>query len=656
VPSRPLFAAGFLALGIANSAAQIAPPHIRAAKLTKPPAIDGKVDADEWKEATHVSRFVDPFTGNPTADQTEGWIGYDADAIYVAFVCHDSQPNALVGREIRPGAEMDDEDTVTFMVNPFGTRGSNGRSRFTVNILNTQNEDISGGRAAKREWRGDWQSATQRLPGGWSAEMRIPWKMLNYPSGKAVNMDVNLRRFQARNRIGSLWANTTVADRPEYAGFWEGVEPPAQDGRKRIQFLAYTAPEYDRGRTSLRSGLDLRYALTQTLTSLVSLNPDFRNIESQIAGVDFTRTERFLDEARPFFNEGGDFFNLTGGFTFGRMFYSRRIPSFDYGAKVYGQVTPTLSAGALTTVDTGDATASVARVAKTFGPKAQISAFATRLDQLGQVNNGLGATGSGRSGVFGADFQIASESDEGDGTDEAAAMAVSYEVPKWFSVLRYEHIDREFAPPLGYIPWSNRSGWYNFSEYFTEYRTGPLRSFDANIYTTDFHTTRGAVQQRGSELYVSGTTRRDFRLSLNHSHMEYADGTDSVSGLGFTVNSSNRFRRFGGYFETGERSSKPSRFFSVFGSLRVLRRLDLGAEFSALRFDGTDQLAIVTIGSEFSRTRSVTGRLVQRNGHHNAYLAFRNGGLNGMELYFILGDPNSETFQRRVSVKMVWAF
>ncbi|AIE84452.1 DUF5916 domain-containing protein [Fimbriimonas ginsengisoli] len=644
-----------LVLG-ASSRAQIAPPHIKASKLTKPPKIDGKVDPEEWKEATHVLRFVDPYTGNPTSDATEGWVGYDGDAIYVAFICHDSQPGGLIGREIQPGSEMQDEDTVTFRINPFGTRGYEGRSRFRVNLLNTQSEEISGGRAAKREWRGDWKSATQRLPDGWSVEMSIPWKMLNYPKGKALNMDLNLERFQARTRIGSKWANTTVADRPEYAGFWEGVEAPTKDDRKKIQFLAYTAPEYDHGRSTLRSGLDVRYSLTPTLTSLVSLNPDFRNIENQIAGVDFTRTERFLDEARPFFNEGSDFFDLTGEFTFGRMFYSQRIPTFDYGAKAYGRITPTLSAGVLTTVDTGHTTASVARIAKTFGPKADASIFATRFDQVGRTNNAYGATAFARRGTFSADFQGATEADERGPTDSAYSYAANYEVPKWFSTFKFEHVDKNFDPPLAYVPWQDRHGWYQYTDYSTEYRTGPIRGFNANVYTAHYHTNAGALQQEGMEWFAGATTRKDIRISASRVDTQFADGRDSVTGLGLNFNQSNRFKRFGGYFETGERGSKPSTFFSLHGSVRVLKRLDLGAEFSALRFDGTDQLAIVTIGSELSPTRSITGRFVQRNGKQNAYLAFRNGGLNGTELYFILGDPNSDTFQRRVSVKVVWAF
>jgi len=53
------------------------------------------------------------------------------------------------------------------------------------------------------------------------------------------------------------------------------------------------------------------------------------NVEQEVAGIEFTRSERILQDNRPFFSEGNDYFWLTGSYTFPRMFYSRRIGAFD---------------------------------------------------------------------------------------------------------------------------------------------------------------------------------------------------------------------------------------------------------------------------------------------------------------------------------------
>lgn len=137
-----LFVVAIPCVGLAQT------PRVKAVKITKPPVIDGDLGPEEWNEASSVTGFIDPITGAPTSDQTEAWIAYDDAGLYVAFGCFDSHPEAMVAREIRPGSFFDGEDTVTLRINPFGNRGYEGRSRFTINLLNTQSEEISGGRAA----------------------------------------------------------------------------------------------------------------------------------------------------------------------------------------------------------------------------------------------------------------------------------------------------------------------------------------------------------------------------------------------------------------------------------------------------------------------------------------------------------------------------
>jgi len=212
--------------------------------MAVPPKLDGDIGVDEWKDATKLGGFVDVFTNKAPEDLTDVYIGYDADAIYIAFYAHDTKPESIVGREVTPGASFNGEDTVTFRINPFGNRTGDGQSRFRVNVLNTESEEISGGRSAKREWRGEWQSATKRQPDGWTAEMRIPWKVLNYPASKSLSMDIQFERYQARTKVGSMWANTGIQTKAELFGYWTSVQPPAR--RTPIQYLAYAAPEYER--------------------------------------------------------------------------------------------------------------------------------------------------------------------------------------------------------------------------------------------------------------------------------------------------------------------------------------------------------------------------------------------------------------------------
>lgn len=385
----------------------------------------------------------------------------------------------------------------------------------------------------------------------------------------------------------------------------------------------------------MRSGLDVRYAVTPTLTALASINPDFKNIESQIAGVEFTRTERFLNDPRPFFTEGNGFFGLMPDFGIGSTFYSNRIVNFDYGLKTYGQVTPNTSIGVLSTVSSGKEAATVARVLQAFG-----------------------LNGWTRRGSFSAEGQLAASGVEGQKGTTASSALVAYEAAGWFSSFRYEWVPPEYNPPLSYIPWVDRKRFYSYTEYYKNYRHGAIKSLDINAYSTSFLTYRGDLQQHGTDYFANIYTFNEMSFDFGQTQTQYSDALDSVTGVGVTFNQSNRFKRFHIYYESGKRSSASSNFLAVDVSRRLFKKLDVGLNYAALRFDGTDAQTILTVGSELNKKESVTGRYVQHNGSQNYYLAYRNSGLSGTEWYFILGDPNSTTgsFRRRISVKVVWAF
>jgi hypothetical protein len=486
--------------------------------------------------------------------------------------------------------------------------------------------------------------------------MAIPWKILKLPPAKIQTMDLNFERYQSRTLVYSLWANTTPNERPELMGRWLKVQCPATRVNPDWQFLGYAAPEVEEGTTSFRAGIDARKALTAQVTGLVSIAPDFKNIEQDVEGVNFTRTERFLDDSRPFFTEGSGYFGVGGGgFGFGRMFYSRRIDRFDIGGKAFGQLNPNLSVGALTTLDYQDQLASVVKVSKNFGPHTYSNVYATNFDGTGLSNHAFGLSAGHRQGNFEVNGNTAVEGAT-EKMDSAGDFSVSYSVPHVFSLIKYEWIKPNFDPALAYIPWTDRRGFYSYSEWNMEYRSGALRNAHADAYYSNFETYEGDEQQRGLELSASATTRNDVRFGLGHNQTSFFGALDRLTSINVNVNQSNRYKRLGSYYEFGTRGGEPSHYLGVDGSYRVFRRLDLGASQSVNDFKGTDNLTIITVGYELSPTRSVSGRFVTRNGDQNAYIAFRNGGDRGAELYVIIGDPNASKFQKRVSVKMVWAF
>jgi hypothetical protein len=541
-------------------------------------------------------------------------------------------------------------------INPFHTRTYNGTSSFRVNALGTTSEDISGGRTNKREWRGEWTAKVTRVADGWTMEARIPWKVLNYPPGKSLKMDFNLIRYQSGLKIASEFASLGQSQRPEQRAEWLDVTPPSVGIDHPWSFLAYAAPEYDRSESGVRAGIDARYRFSETVTGLVSYNPDFRNIEGQIAGIEFTRTERFLSDVRPFFTEGSGFFGFGSRFGFGQLFYSQRIATFDEGAKAYGQLNKDWSFGGLVTYDRAAQSVGVVRIRRDIGTVARVEGFASATQDDGLQDQTLGTSASFTKGNLSGSGYLAAARQNGGNFSSLYEGGLNYGAPHVFTTFRYEAVKPDFNPALGYIPWTDRKGYYNYTSLSKEMRNGPIQSVNLDGGWTEYFTYQNEIQEKGYNFSGHVGLRNDMGIGFGHDETYYYGQPDNVWSINTSINESNRYRNFSIYYEKGLRGGVESEYLSFGLNRRVAKGVDIGFSQSVNYFLGADRLTLATVGYEMTPTKSLNGRLVSRNGHTNAYLAFRQSGNKGTEYFVILGDPNAEETVSRVSLKVVWAF
>ena len=66
---------------------------------------------------------------------------------------------------------------------------------------------------------------------------------------------------------------------------------------------------------------------------MLSLNPDFSQVEEAVSDISFSYSEKPVDDNRPFFVEGKDYISSNNEY-----FYSNRAADFDFGAKSFGRV------------------------------------------------------------------------------------------------------------------------------------------------------------------------------------------------------------------------------------------------------------------------------------------------------------------------------
>ena len=233
---------------------------------------------------------------------------------------------------------------------------------FTVNALGTRSDaTVRNEREVNQDWDERWEAAARITDKGWEAEMSIPLASLRYAQGNPV-WGIDFRRQIRRKNEEVVWSNysqdyefMTISQ----AGQLQGLEDLRLTGRFR--FKPYVLGGYDSfqqreapiSESSAAFGIeDFKIKLTSNLTSQLTYNTDFAQVEVDEQRVNLTRFSLFFPEKREFFLEAANSFSLgnteggLGQAPPSRLFFSRRIGldddgnslPIDFGAKLTGKI------------------------------------------------------------------------------------------------------------------------------------------------------------------------------------------------------------------------------------------------------------------------------------------------------------------------------
>jgi hypothetical protein len=707
-------AAAWSVVSVSIAASGEEPPYsrrvIEGARLSDAPTIDGDISDAVWRDAAPCETFVDQKTGLPVADQTSFWLAYDDIAIYVAAHCLDARPNDIVMRETKLDGLVRDDDHFEVTLDPFHTRSRGDMFHFAVNPRGTRRSDMGGDRAGKEEWKGEWAAAARVVDDGWTLEMAIPWAILTVPkTDEAVTIGFNAHRGHARRRVWSWYSNIGEESRAEYAADWTGVEPPGARFRPELlvlPFLAAVAAESnadDEWSETARVGADLRYRPTAQLTTVVTINPDFRNVQGEVEGIDFSRGERWVGETRPFFQEGGGMFQTSSGI--GSYFYSRRVEHVDVGAKVYGKLARRTDLGFLATYDLGgqgrdfwnprrhDYVLSLTQGAGEWG---SFSATGVFKDEDAETN----AIVAGRARVrltrqIHLNWKYAANSwREGrsarDMDGSLSTFALGWGNGRFYFGPDLFYVTEDFRASSGFIEFPGRRGISLKGGYGNEWREafvrsagvgfwggyeerlvgsdgvggfgGVARRFATNVNDRDAH---DAFFRDSAGYSASLETRHNVSLShggwRGHFREEgaLASDIDHAFDIGVGVTNGDHSGAVDLGFSAGEADGASRRFVHA----RVFRRWErvtVEMRNSRLSHHERIQQHIVSMNYDFTESVGVGGRVILRRNETqdddawNWYVSLRRSGAKGVETVLILGDPNASEFTPRIEGKVLW--
>ena len=333
---------------------------MRAYRLTDAESItiDGAPDEAVWQKAIAATNFLqrDPDNGAPATEKTEVRVVFDSDRIILGVTCFDSEPERLHGNQMQRDQPFSADDRFMFTIDPY----LDGRTGyfFEINPSGAMGDGLitspTGGGGfggeMQKSWDGIWLARVRRTEFGWTAEIEVPFKTVNF-NPDTDTWGANFQRTVRRKNEESLWTGwlrdeglTRMSNAGRIAGIRDISQGLGLDLKPYVLGSASAAPGRNTPATTgdLDIGLDAFYNVTPALKANFTVNTDFAETEVDQRRTNLTRFPLFFEEKREFFLDGGNFFEFPGGNE--SPFFSRRIglnagepQPIVYGAKLTGQ-------------------------------------------------------------------------------------------------------------------------------------------------------------------------------------------------------------------------------------------------------------------------------------------------------------------------------
>lgn len=357
--------------------------------------IDGILSEGVWSQAAVFSGFSDylPVDGRPAQDSTTVLIWYSPTAIYFgirAYETHGQVRATLADRDKISGDDYihilldtynDRRQAILIGVNPLGQQADG-----------TLRDSDGGGRGSSSTFSVDlspdfvFESKGRLTDYGYEIEISVPFKSLRYQSAFTQDWGFNIIRRVQHSGYSSTWTPT----RQDNASFMSqnGLLSQLTDMRRGLVLdinpeltssanrPAGTDSKFD---TDTRDplGMNVRWGISNNLTVNATFNPDFSQVEADVAQIQFDpRRAVFVPEKRAFFLDGIEMFRSPT-----QLIYTRRIANPVSAIKLTGKKGKT-NIGLISAIDNAELYLS------DLEPR-YFTAFRLRRDLSGQNTIGL---------------------------------------------------------------------------------------------------------------------------------------------------------------------------------------------------------------------------------------------------------------------------
>ncbi len=310
---------------------------IQAFPLEHPITVDGIHEPGRWEGADSAISFIqmEPVPGDLASESTVCYIGYDSDYIYISVNLY--QDSRVLAKAMNRDVLTKGDDSFVLVIDPYNDNRSG--YGFWTNLLGTQtdfriNDD---GRNIDVNWDTEWKTTSLIHDHGWTLEMAIPFKSIQFKPGTDT-WGVNFSRILRNSFETVYWSGTLTDDfRISQGGKLIGIRPPSS--KSRLTIFPYASMRYENNEftgvdheVKPDAGADVKWQISPNMIADGTINPDFATVEADQRRINLTRYELNYPEKRLFFQEGNEMYKTRI-----KTFYSRRIQDILYGVKLNGK-------------------------------------------------------------------------------------------------------------------------------------------------------------------------------------------------------------------------------------------------------------------------------------------------------------------------------
>ena len=192
------------------------------ARTSTPPVLDGKLDDSAWVGATVIEDLhqYEPVDHGEPTEKSIFYVVYDDENLYVGARLLDSHPDEIAARQMIQGQSVGVDDRIEIVIDPFNNMRAGYKFELNPNGVRRDGFFENPNRV-NSDWDGIWYAEATVDEDGWTGEIAIPFKTLNFDPENA-DWGFSVGRSIPRKKEKMAWTSYDREINPGSTGILTG--------------------------------------------------------------------------------------------------------------------------------------------------------------------------------------------------------------------------------------------------------------------------------------------------------------------------------------------------------------------------------------------------------------------------------------------------